>query len=138
MLNSKIKLLAIVSLSCSTITYGATQHLFQVDIEQNLKNSAIVAFNYDTTTEQGPGAVVFTRREDGASTRWFGMDVYGETIRLTQAVVQYEFQEYEKYKLNQSCENIKLQPHNDSRGVLVTLHVNQTSKSIDCSSISMH
>jgi len=43
MLNAKIKL-AIAILSCSTFTYGATQHLFQVDIDQNLENSTIVAF----------------------------------------------------------------------------------------------
>ena len=136
MLSSRIKL-AIALLSCSTFTYGATQHLFQVDIDQNLKDSAIVVFNYDTTAEQGPAAVVFTRRDDGADTRLFGMDVYGESIKLTQAVVQYDIRSYEKYKLNQSCQNINLQPHKDSRGVLVTLHVNIDSKSIDCSSISM-
>lgn len=137
MLSSKIKL-AIALISCSTFTYGATQHLFQVDIDQSLKDSAIIVFNYDTTVEQGPGAVVFTLRDDGASTRLFGMDVYGESIKLTQAVVQYDIQPYEKYKLNQSCQNIKLQPRNDSRGVMVTLHANRDSKSIDCSSISIH
>jgi hypothetical protein len=126
------KILSFVLLLPYINAYSTTEHFIEFDVSgDTLEYNTVVAFLYDTITENGPGAVVFNRTEKGPDSISFVRQVFGPTLTLKQASVKYSFFPYHDYVVNASCKDLDLQSI-DSKGLFISMHINTSTQSIDC------